>query len=253
MEYGYIDGDKKFPRDLKEGQEGYDFYMVPRYLKDIISYRTGKLKDIHHKADIKDNLKKYVALYVCKNKFRSLTFYEIGSSLMGVIDSLEYINKKFGLLNIKDISFVGIDNSRMMNAVASYLYKDYKLKLYEEKRIIPCDLFFSKGVSLLYAFDDEQLFCDILKKCKIAVFDYTFSLGKDKIKRTIPSGKPGVHLNLKKFKKLLNLPDKKLFLKQSNRKHNIPKDCGLFECIYGEEKLVKKYLKELNKKQGYLK
>ena len=252
LEFGFKDNGNKIPRDIREGQEAYDFFMVSRYLKDIIAYRTGNIDYVHHKEDLKDNLKKYIALCVCKNAAKSLVYYEIGSSLMGVIDSLNYINKKFNLLNIKDILFIGVDNSRMMNTVAYYLYKDYKLSLFEEKKIVSCDLFFAKGVSLLYAFEDEKLFCDILKRCKIAIFDYTFSLKKDEVERIIGSGKYVTHLNLDKCKKLLKSNNKKLILQPSVRGHNIPKDCQLYECIYGEEEVVKEYVKELNKKESQL-
>lgn len=253
LEFGYQDDDTKVPYDTRENQEAYDFFMVARYLKDIISYRTGKIENLHREEDLQDNIKKYTALSVCKNPSIPLVFYEIGSSLMGVIDSLEYLNKKFGELNIKDILFVGVDNSDMMNTVAAYLHDGYKLKLFKEKAIIPCDLFFAKGVSLLYAFDDEQLFCDILKKSRIAVFDYTFSLKGASIKDFIGSGKEVTYLNFKKCKKLLDVNTKKLVLQSSERKFKIPEDMVLYECIYGDKEIVEKYIQELKNKEGILK
>ncbi len=252
LEFGSKDGDKKIPRDIREGQEAYDFFMVSRYLKDVIAYRTGNLNLIHHGEDLFDNIKKYAALLACKNKLKPLTYYEIGSSLMGVIDSLEHINQKFGELQVKDILFIGVDNSGMMNTVASYLYKDYKLALFEEKAIVPCDLFFAKGVSLLYAFEDEETFCNIIKQSRMAVFDYTFSLLDRPIKRFIGSGKPGTHLSLKKCKKLLYSKDKELILHSPERSHNIPQNSILYECVYGEKNLIREYEKELkSKKLGF--
>lgn len=248
LEFGYQDGNKKIPYDIREYQEAYDFFMVSRYLKDIISYRTGNIKSIHHEEDVKDNLKKYTALTVCRNTSESLVFYEIGSSLMGVIDALEYLNNRYNELNIKDILYFGVDNSAMMNAVASYLHKDYKLALFKENVIIPCDLFFAKGVSLLYAFEEEQLFCDILKKSRIAIFDYTFSLRDSPIKDFIGSGKQVTYLNLNTCKKLLETSNKKLVLQPSDRKYKIPEDRALYECIYGDEEIVDTYIKEFNKK-----
>lgn len=248
LEFGYQDGKKKVPYDTRENQEAYDFFMVSRYLKDIIAYRTGKIENVHHKQDIQDNIKKYTALSICKNLSQPLVYYEIGSSLMGVIDSLEYLNKIFRELLIKNILFVGIDNSDMMNTVASFLYKDYKLELFKEKVIIPCGLFFAKGVSLLYAFKDEELFCNILKNAKLCVFDYTFSLKENLIKDIIGSGKIGTYLSLKKCKELLACKTKQLILQPSKRQFKIPKGRILYECIYGNKELVKQYVEELQKK-----
>lgn len=249
LEFGYQEDGKKVPYDIRENQEAYDFFMVARYLKDIIAYRTCKLEDVHHGQDVRDNIKKYTALSICKNPSQLLVFYELGSSLMGVIDSLECINKQFGKLLVKDILFVGIDNSKMMNTVALYLHPNYKLKLFEEKAVYPCDLFFAKGVSILYAFDDEQLFCDILKKSRIAIFDYTFSLKDESIVDVIGSGKMGTYLSLKKCKKLLDSEDKQLVLQPSERKFKVPEDRRTYECIYGDKELVKQYLNELRKKE----
>ena len=251
LEFGYQDGDKRVPYDIRENQEAYDFFMVSRYLKDIIAYQTGKIEDVHHEFDVEDNIKKYTALSICKNLSQPLVYYEIGSSLMGVIDSLEYFNKIFSELSVKDILFVGVDNSDMMNTIASFLYKDYKLALFKEKAIIPCDLFFAKGVSLLYAFEDEKLFCNILKKSKLAIFDYTFSLKENSIKDIIVSGKFGTYLSLKKCKKLLVCGAKQLILQPSKRKYKIPRGRVLYECIYGNKELVKQYIEELQKKMSH--
>src|SRR3989344_8907324 len=142
LEFGYKDGEKRHPYIVKEGQEAYDFFMTARYLKDIIGYRTCHIDYIHHEEDLNDNLKKYSALCACKGASGPLVYYEIGSSLMGAIDSLEYLNKKFGKLDVRDILFAGVDNSRMMNTLAFYTHPGYKLALFEEKAVIPCDLFF---------------------------------------------------------------------------------------------------------------
>lgn len=248
LEFGYQEGDKKVPYDIKEYQDAYDFFMVSRYFKDIIAYRTGKVENIHHEEDVEDNLKKYAALSVCNDKPHQLTFYEIGSSLMGVIDSLEYLNKQYKEIDVKEILFVGVDNSDMMNAGAEYLHEGYKLSVFKDIRILPCDLFFAKGISLLYALEDEELLCDILKESRIAIFDYTFSKSPDSIKDFAVSGKPVTYLSIWKCKKLLEAKGKKLVLQPSKRKFKTPEDRVLYECVYGDEKVVDKYLDEIKKK-----
>lgn len=248
LEFGYQKGGKKVPYDTREYQDAYDFFMVSRYLKDIIAYRTGKVENVHHKEDMEDNIKKYTALLVCNDNSHQLVFYEIGSSLMGVIDSLEYLNRKYKRLNVKQILFAGADNSDMMNAVAEYLHNGYKLSLFKDIRILPCDLFFAKGISLLYALEDEKLFCDILKKARIAIFDYTFSRSSKPIKDFAVSGKPITFLSLGKCRKLLQAKGKKLVLQPSQRKFKIPNDRILYECVYGDVEAVDRYMEELKKK-----
>lgn len=248
LEFGKLEGKKRIVYDIREEQEAYDFFMVARYLKDMIAYRTGSIKNVHKKEDLDDNIKKYSALSVCKRFSKLSVYYEVGSTLMGVIDSLEFLNKKFKRLNVKDILFVGVDNSDMINHVASYTHGGYKLKLYKTIKIVKCNLFFAKGVSLLYSFNDEQLFCSVLKNSDIAIFDYTFSLGKQ-IKDFVGTGKSVTFLSIDKCKKYLKQDDKELILNPSNRIDNNDKNKVTYECIYGVKDLIKNYLKELNKNE----
>ena len=247
LEFGYQDDGKRVPYDIREYQDAYDFFMVSRYFKDIISYRTGKVENVHHEEDVEDNIKKYTALSVCNDKPHQLVFYEIGSSLMGIIDSLEYLNKQYKELDVKEILFAGADNSDMMNAGAEYLHEGYKLSIFKDMRILQCDLFFAKGISLLYALKDEKLLCDILKKSRIAIFDYTFSKSSS-INDFAVSGKPITFLSLEKCRKLLEAKGKKLVLQPSKRKFKIPGERILYECVYGDVEVVDKYLFEIKKK-----
>ena len=57
LEFGYEEGGVRKPYDKREGQDAYDFFMVSRYMKDIIAYSTGQLDKIHHEEDVKDNIK----------------------------------------------------------------------------------------------------------------------------------------------------------------------------------------------------
>lgn len=247
LEFGRKKGKGKTVYDLRTGQQAYEFFMVSRYLKDIMAYKTGKVRLIHHKEDLVDNTKKYAALVACKRALSPLVFYEVGSSLMGVIDSLEYLNKRFKMLNIKKTRFLGVDNSDIMNFGASVIHNNYYLKLYEKIKLVKCDLFFAKGVSLLYAFSDEKLFCDVLKKSKISIFDYTFSL-KDSIKDNIGTGKKVTFLSLDKCKKQLQGSGRELVLFPSKRIDTKSKEKVSYECVYGDKKTIKKYLKLLDTK-----
>src|SRR3989344_9439648 len=109
LDFGLIKDGEKIPRDSRIDQEAYDFFMIARYLKDLISYREGTIEKIYHPEDLEDNLKKYCALLACQRSSSDLTYYEIGSTVMGVIEALEYINRKYRELNIKNITFIGVD------------------------------------------------------------------------------------------------------------------------------------------------
>ncbi|MCK5282788.1 MAG: hypothetical protein KAK00_05245 [Nanoarchaeota archaeon] len=246
LEFGYKKGEEKVIYDSKEEQDAYDFFMVPRYLKDIISYRTGKIENVHHKDDLTDNKKKYAALTTCKRFSENLVFYEVGSSLMGVIDSLEYINRQTGKLDIKKIQFIGVDNSKMMNHVAKYIHHGYDIKLYEGKTKIECDVFFAKGVSILYAFENEEIFCSTLLDSKISIFDYTFST-KDKLNEFVGTGKKVTFLSLDKCRELLDKEGKILILEPSQRIKNDDEKKVTYECIFGDKEIVSLYLEELKK------
>ncbi len=243
LEFGSEAKDSKKIYDKRHGQEAYEFFMAARYLKDIIGYRTNDLTKIHHKEDLSDNQKKYAALKTCFREGNELKYYEIGSSLMGVIDSLNYLNRIHKELKVKDILFIGIDNSDMMNKSAKYLHEHYKLALFSDIALLECDLFFAKGVSLLYAIDNEDLFCSVLNRAKIAIFDYTFSNDKKIIER-IGTGKEVCFLSLKECKKKLN---KELILNPSTRISERKNDRETFECIYGEKEAIKEYLKNLKR------
>lgn len=255
LDFGKIQSGRRTCYDYYEGQDAYDLFMGARYFKDIMAYRDGEAEKVYQVEDIRDQTRKYVALVACKASPNSkLVFFEPGSAAMGVIDALEHLNKEYGQLNVKDILFKGIDNSKWMNAAALYTHEQYDVQLWEsakESGTVPCDLFFAKGVSLMYVYQDEETMCDAIKNSRIAIFDYTFSLG-DKIQDFVGTGLPVTFLSLEKCKKLLEEEGKVLILKPyviKNYHHN-PKEKVTYDCIYGDKEIVEKYLIELNNKIG---
>ncbi len=254
LDFGKVQGGRRTSYDYYEGQDAYDLFMGSRYFKDIIFYREGEVDKVYQVEDIRDQTRKFAALVACKNYSDKLVFYEVGSSAMGVIDALEFLNKKYKELKIKDIKFFGIDNSKWMNAAAKYTHEQYNIKLWEsvkEADEVKCDLFFAKGVSLMYAFEDEETMCNILKNSKISIFDYTFSLG-DKIQDFVGTGLPVTYLSLDKCKKLLEREGTAFIMKPYTIKnyHHNPKDKVTCDCIYGDKEVVEKYLAELEDRIG---
>lgn len=252
LDFGNTIAGRRTSYDYYEDQAAYDLFMGARYVGDMIAYRNGEVDNVYQIEDLRDQQRKYAGLVACHGD-RSLVFYEVGSSVMGVIDALEYLNKKYNQLSISDITFTGVDNSRWMNEVAQYTHPQHKLKLYytiKQAKNVQCNLFFAKGVSLMYAFSDEQAMCAALKKSRLAIFDYTFTQ-HGKIQHYVATGVPVTYLNLAKCQKLLKAANKQLILRPYSIKtyHRDPNKVT-YDCIYGEPRLVARYLKELKSKTG---
>ena len=256
LDFGKTQAGRKTCYDYYEGQDAYDLFMGARYFKDIIFYREGELDKVYQVEDLRDQTRKYAALVACKanDSNKKLVFFEPGSAAMGVIDALEHLNKQHGQLNVKEISFKGIDNSKWMNAAAKYSHEQYDIALWESAKdsgAVPCDLFFAKGISLMYVYEDEEKMCEAIKSSKIAIFDYTFSL-KEKGNDFIGTGLPVYFLSLEKCKKLLEAEGKVFITKPyviKNYHHN-PQEKVTYDCIYGDKEIVERYLAELDKKIG---
>lgn len=256
LDFGKIQGGRRTSYDYYEGQDAYDLFMGSRYFKDIIFYREGQADKVYQIEDLRDHIRKFAALVACKNSTpdKKLIFFEPGSAAMGVIDALEFLNKQYAQLNVKEIIFKGIDNSKWMNAAALYTHETYDVKLresVEDSGTVPCDLFFAKGVSLMYIYQDEEAMCAAIKNSKIAIFDYTFSL-QDKKNDFVGTGLPVYFLNLDKCKKLLETEGKVFITKPyiiKNYHHN-PQEKITYDCIYGDKEIVEKYFTELEERTG---
>src|SRR5205823_10214470 len=124
-----------------------------------------------------------------------LTYYEIGSSVMGVIDAVNYLNRRYDALTTRDITWCGVDNSHFMNAMARYTHEGYDLTVTETVAPVACDLFFAKGVSLLYAIQTEEQFASVLAQSRVAVFDYTFTTAP-RFDDVVGTGLPVTYLNV---------------------------------------------------------
>lgn len=253
LDFGKTQEGRRTSYDYYEGQDAYDLFMGSRYFKDIICYREGEVSKVYQVEDLRDQIRKYAALVACKDtNSNRLAYYEVGSSAMGVIDALEYLNKEHKKLNIKDIQFFGIDNSKWMNAAAKYTHEQYDISLFDNVRTnLKTDLFFAKGVSLMYAIKDEETMSAILRNSKISLFDYTFSLTGKK-EDHVGTGLPVTYLDLNKCRELLESSGKVLITRPYVIKdyHHNPKEKTTLDCIYGDKEVIDRYIKYLEKKTG---
>jgi len=246
LDFGMAQGGRRTSYDYREGQNAYDLFMGARYLHDLVAYRNGDLDAVFHPEDLRDQLRKYTALSICAAGGRALTYYEIGSSVMGVIDAVTCLNASYGELDPRRIVWHGVDNSAFMNAMATSTHEGYDIRLATTARAVACDLFFAKGVSLLYAIDNESLFCDVLANSRLAVFDYTFALD-GKISEVVGTGLPVTFLNIDECRtRLSDMPGRTLRLEPYTIKtYHQGGSKATYDCVFGYSALVERYLAEM--------
>jgi len=156
LEFGSINrvSPEKHIWDFRLHQEAYDFFMLARYMKDLIWYQKlariassaslpeqGKLYQKHiYTQDLFLSLHKLAALHVLWHR-KSGTgelpqYFELGSTLMGCIEALEYLrglgsflDSSFSALNLQKISYHGVDVSDLLNEVAVAVHSGYDVRV----------------------------------------------------------------------------------------------------------------------------
>jgi len=247
--------------DLKTGFQAYEWFMNSRYFNDIICYKNmlkmiEKNKNIneifdyynaniHHKDDICYNLKKLLALDIIKGN----SFLEIGSSLFGCIDGMlvcKNILKKFYNIQITTslnrVNWYGVDISEFMNQIAKIIYQNYniKTKKFFDDIFNSSDVFFAKGISLLYAIKNLNALEKIIQNNKICLFDYSFSLNKRQ-QTTIGTGIATFYLTLEEC--LPVLENNKVIYVNTKSKGYKNKDKIFLDMVIGKERDVKNFVK----------
>jgi hypothetical protein len=270
MEFGEIDTITSMKKiwGFKMHQKAYDWFMLSRYANDILAFNAMKKilgkssgqdiidyynAEVHHEDEMSLHLAQNIAMIVTQNKpvLSSPSFYELGQTLFGCIEGMELYQDILNHLSIdcpqidfKNIEWKGVDISNMFNELSQIFHQGYKVDtmLYQSELPEQMDVFFSKGITLLYAVRDmEDLFYTI-KKGRIAVFDYSFALGKQ-FDTTIGSGKTVRYLELNSFLNELKNHDEKLYVKKSNSRIIKETNRLWVDCIFGEQSICEDYIK----------
>jgi len=231
--------------DYREHQDAYDFFMLARYMKDLVTFRSLRQilqegdpgdawddiwstydRDVYT-ADFHNSFTKLAALHVCHSDNPS--FFELGSTLFGAIDALLFLQEileSVGSARKVDLScleYFGLDISRYLNRVAEEIHPDYRITTFEERSQGPdaYGVFFAKGVSLLYAIDNVESLASLLGRAECAVFDYSFVLGEPQ-NEILGTGKSVVKLSYAAFSKELerSFPGKSLFIETNSARYN---------------------------------
>lgn len=269
LEFGHINIDKDDPQkqiwDFRTGQKAYDWFMLARYMNDLYTYRKlimlieeEKLEEvsslykseIHHKNDASLNLQKYLALTLFE-KSKTPSFFELGQTLFGCIEGILFAQKILECFRIiddeyvdlKNVDWFGVDISSLFNFVSKRLYADFKVHTFLPSQYQKRDtnVFFAKGVTLLYACKSLDDFITLLDSADIAVFDYSFSTLGD-YSKTIGTGAVVHYCSLWRFLEHYKLSKKRMYIRAKMSKLN--GDLLYIEAIYGLDALCLEFIKK---------
>ena len=225
LEFGSIDLEKgsKAVWDFRLDDKAYEWFMLARYMNDLTAYedmcaalsqgqggieQAAKIykKEVHHPDDASLNLSKLCALSTAASMEKA-SFFELGQTLFGCIEGMAFIQRLFEHLEIslfrldlKNVRWFGVDISDLFNRVSAKLHTGYSVQTWGD---LSCcteqtDVFFAKGVTLLYAVESASQMIRMLKQGRCAVFDYSFSLCGEQ-RTTIGTGKSVTYLDYYDF------------------------------------------------------
>ncbi len=270
LEFGAIDLDasRKLVWDLKLHQKAYDWYMHARYSNDILYYLTAGEKldsltleeiimmyseEVHHKDDFSGSISKLVALAVAaaqSNSDTPLSFFELGQTLFGCIDAMKFCQSLMTQLGIaqkpiklQEVQWHGLDISEFFNRLSVVMHSGYNLHTYNDMKHLhgKQDVFFAKGVTLLYAVRNVSQLVELLDTAKICIFDYSFATHEEH-EVIIGSGKAVKYLWLDDFlQKLQELPGK-VYIKKGNSFLDSKNKRVTLDCLYAEDNYCREYI-----------
>lgn len=271
LEFGSIDlsSSKKDVWDFRLHEKAYDWLMCARYANDMVTYidmkeKLGQLSltelarlyrgGVHHRNDISGNLGKLCALTVVGNlaeKNKKSSFYELGQTLFGCIEGMEFCREflkhlgvRFPFIDLKKVDWYGVDISHLFNRLAVLLHGKYRVTTLEDMNQLPrpVDVFFAKGVTLLYVVRNVRQLLDILDRARLSVFDYSFSM-KGEQETTIGTGKLVKYLDFGSFRRKYRQSNKRMFVRENKSRYDAATHRVFLDCVYGEEDLCRDFIK----------
>lgn len=257
LEFGEVnlrEGTKKV-WDFRLHQKAYDWLMLGRYANDIIAYfdmsellDNSALKEIaevhkseiHHKDETTLSLRKLIALEVSGSGKANPSFFELGQTVFGCIEGMEFTRKLLSFAGINTVSqelkkvhWCGLDISEMFNKLSKTLHGDYHVSTADDFSSLPqsYDVFFSKGISLLYAVRSVEQLLEILEKGHCSIFDYSFSLSDEHV-TTIGSGKTVKYLSIDQFLKSYRDTERQMYVRKDKSYYNESNNSVFIDCVY---------------------
>ncbi len=270
LEFGAIDmrASKKLVWDLKLHQKAYDWYMHARYSNDIVCYMAMSeqlnamqlteliamyREEIHHKDDFSMNLGKLCALAAVRDtqsRNQPLTFFELGQTLFGCIDGMDFCQLLMAHLkvdskpvNLNEVHWYGVDISNFFNKLAVLMHPRQRVRACDDLKELPgiMDVFFAKGVTMLYAIRNIDQLVNILNSARTCIFDYSFAADKEH-EVIIGSGKTVKYIRMADFLlKLKELPGS-FYVKRGNSFHDKQSDRVVVDCLYSDEQTCREFM-----------
>ena len=260
LEFGAIDLAKgtKAVWDFKINQKAYDWLMFARYANDMAAYleMTEALpsggtaaalevyrREVHHRDDFSVNLGKLLALSVLSRDEPRPSFFELGQTLLGCIEGMEFCRALLRQLEIcpplpelKELAWQGVDISRFFNRFAVAMHTGYAVSVHDElgKYDGNPSLFFAKGVTLLYAIRSLDSLFQLLERSEMALFDYSLSAGAIQ-EVTIGTGKAVRYLPLADFMNRYARSEKKIYVKKGNSAYSAETGRIFIDCVFGTQ------------------
>lgn len=267
LEFGSINPKKgnKEVYDFRVDQKAYDWLMHARYSNDIFAYQQMNEKllerdfdglinlfinEVHHNNDFIFNLNKKIALDITGH-----SFLELGQTLYGCIDTIDFINHLEGYLFssidkttcLKKVQWYGVDISEFFNFMAQKMHQEYQVKTSPVlcKQLEHYDVFFAKGITLLYAIQSATELFNFVSKAKITVFDYSISL-TEQVDSYIGTGKSVRFLSkaeFDKFYKMVRADGKDIWVR-GNSKPDLEKNRFYIEGIIADDSYARDFIQK---------
>mgnify|MGYP006893775575 FL=1 len=194
-------------------------------------------------------------MYALKIPFTSTPKITVFGCIEGIRfcqDLLSHQFIEFKNVDLAEIEWHGIDNSAMMNSLARSLHQTNKIFTYErlDDKTSHCDLFFAKGVSLLYQIRSTNEFRQIISQARLSLFDYSLSLSGS-TNKVLGTGKEIQYLDLNDAINVIEaLNDKVMMVRLSNTRIDYDKNRLFLDAAFGETPLVNEYIKEDKRVRG---
>lgn len=251
--------------DFRINQTAYDWLMLARYANDMSAYlemidviKVDSIhaaveiyrREIHHRADFSVNLGKLIALSVASAKNTGPSFFELGQTLFGCIEGMEFcstllqkIDSTSRISDLKNVAWYGIDISKLFNRLAVCMHSGYSISVSNDITTIPArtSLFFAKGVTLLYAIRSIDALFELLNRSDAALFDYSLSVNSSQ-EVIIGTGKTVMYLPFDDFMTAYSKGNNKIHVKKGNSHYNKETGRVFIDAIWGSQSFCNDYI-----------
>jgi hypothetical protein len=222
-----------------------------RYDKIIETFKS----EVHHQNEITLGIAKLAGILTMKAEAERVSFFELGQTIFGCIDTMEFsiqLIRKLGLKNIrgldfpvlsKDVSWYGYDPSDLFNLFSKKLHSGYSICAESDYQKIPerYDVFYSKGITLLYAIREIRELYKMIERGTCAIFDYSFSMSGTE-EATVGSGKVIAYLDLKDFVYQLKQSSRELWINPEKSHIDREKNRIWLDCLFAPPEISKRYI-----------